>query len=203
MQLSILLVLFSALAAHSSPTPEQPFESPLPLPGDAPSPYPGIPPTLALDLSNALAPLNLTEEELNAIPLIESVLSELDVPNPGEPNPELDSPGGAPNREGTVCDTTYASPTLSEIQGLLDVLYNKGIGLYCLQGSRSGSKCTTLYSYKGASASLCGVVFRVLCRQVWLDVIKIRDECKWKDGRHGWKAGGRYQYPWQGMAVLH
>ncbi|KAI5778460.1 hypothetical protein EDC01DRAFT_757088 [Geopyxis carbonaria] len=211
MQLSILLVLFSALAAYSSPmpeqpspsdtTPEEPFESPLPLPGDAPSPYTGIPSDLAFDLANGIPQLNLTQEELDAIPKIDSGnLAELDIPNPGMPDPEYGIYG--PNA-GTTCDTTYASPTFSEIQGVLNILYSKGTKKYCVQSNTHASRCTRLYSYKGASVSLCGNVDAILCRRVWLDLTKIRDQCKWKDGIHGWKAGGRYKYNWDLVSVLH
>ncbi|KAI5776429.1 hypothetical protein EDC01DRAFT_763208 [Geopyxis carbonaria] len=199
MQLSILLVLFSAaLTAYANPTSEQPsaptsedpFESPLPLPGDAPSPYAGIPPTLALDLANGLAPLNLTQEELDAIPLLDSPpLSELDVPNPGEPDPEtLDDVD--PNRVEIICDTTYASPTFSEIQGLLDLIYSKGIGLYCVQSNMGGSWCTRLFSYKGASASLCGGIYRQLCRKVWLDLQRVRNQYTLVLLFRAWRGGG-------------
>ncbi|KAA8913351.1 hypothetical protein FN846DRAFT_902831 [Sphaerosporella brunnea] len=53
-----------------------------------------------------------------------------------------------------TCETSWASPTYSEISGLLDILNaKKGV---CIQKNSVGSKCTTIASFIGADAGLCG-----------------------------------------------
>ncbi|KAA8898355.1 hypothetical protein FN846DRAFT_962465 [Sphaerosporella brunnea] len=72
------------------------------------------------------------------------------------------------------CETSWASPTYSEISGLQDILEKKGG--YCQQYNPFGSMCTTSASYFGGDVGLCGMpLFTVSCAHLaWsLSVLKM------------------------------
>jgi hypothetical protein len=53
-----------------------------------------------------------------------------------------------------TCETTFASPTYSEIEEVKKLVVNAKT--WCAQGNPGGSKCTAHASYKGGQLALCG-----------------------------------------------
>ena len=82
-----------------------------------------------------------------------------------------------------VCKSSPASPTISEIDGLIDLLKVKTL---CRQGNAIGSLCTKLVSFHGGDVSLCGEWKHWMhCSDVAWCVAFIRDNCAPINGRVG------------------
>ena len=105
-----------------------------------------------------------------------------------------------------ICETSFASPTFSEVEGLIEKLNsrngNKGT---CHLNNQIGSKCSRQGSYFGGEASLCGTATITLwCSSVAFAAQKIMDTCG--DARL-LRAGGMFYYDrWKSRklrAVIH
>lgn len=123
-------------------------------------------------------------------------------------------PGTIPGKEAwkggklwlgeVICETSLASPTFSEIDGLRAKLSKRPP--ICWQKNGGGSKCTRLVSHYGGVVSLCGTPSKqVECAAVSWATILIRLIC----GNSEWgKAGGMYKFALEDeeynlRAVLH
>ncbi|KAA8913350.1 hypothetical protein FN846DRAFT_886597 [Sphaerosporella brunnea] len=97
----------------------------------------------------------------------------------------------------TKCETSWASPTYSEISGLINIL--KAKTGKCIQKNPVGSKCTTIASYVGADAGLCGLFLEsVSCADFAWAIETIRSEC----GNIAMQRAGGIWYFGQLRAVL-
>ncbi|KAA8893789.1 hypothetical protein FN846DRAFT_977357 [Sphaerosporella brunnea] len=89
------------------------------------------------------------------------------------------------------CETSWASPTYSEIAGVYEILKknNKGI---CEQTNAVGSKCKTLASYAGGQFGLCGLPTGIIpCEWLAWACDMLRKTCG-NDGMQ--RAGGIWYY---------
>ncbi|KAI5801137.1 hypothetical protein EDC01DRAFT_628086 [Geopyxis carbonaria] len=129
-----------------------------------------------------------TPDDANSTSIEPPSQAELDL------GPILTFDDHAGERDTIICDTTSASPTRSELEGLVALIRTKGPWMRCMNTNKHGSRCTQQFSYKGAAVSMCGPTFRMVCQEVANDLLRIRDRCQWYDRNGGWKAGGRVQY---------
>jgi hypothetical protein len=123
-------------------------------------------------------------------------------PIPAELRDLLKSQGMTePNGPGWTyaCHTTNASPTFSEIEGLVVKLTILKQDKSCIQWNKVGSKCQLQANYYGGQASLCGKYGQaVQCKDLGATIEWLGNQCA-KDG----KASGYLVYSKDLKAVLH
>ncbi|KAA8911387.1 hypothetical protein FN846DRAFT_935947 [Sphaerosporella brunnea] len=89
-----------------------------------------------------------------------------------------------------TCETSWSSPTYPEISGLMDILKTKKGK--CKQKNVIGSKCTTIASFLGANAGLCGKpLWTVDCADLVTAISIIRQDCGNDDMQ---RAGGTWLF---------
>jgi hypothetical protein len=95
--------------------------------------------------------------------------------------------------DGTlICETSFASPTLSEISGAVGRL-SPTAAAKCVQKNAAPSHCTTLASYKGGQIGICGEHLRDMsCKRVAWAAYTIALYCVDASTR---RAGGQYIFP--------
>jgi len=95
--------------------------------------------------------------------------------------------------DGTlICETSFASPTLSEISGAVGKLSSTAAAK-CVQKNAAPSHCTTLASYKGGQIGICGEHLRDMsCKRVGWAAYAIALLCVDANTR---RAGGKYIFP--------
>jgi hypothetical protein len=97
-----------------------------------------------------------------------------------------------PIRGWLSCETSWASPTFTEIDYLIDKVAKKPGWRDCTQKNRFGSKCTMLESYRGGAISFCGRYGRTLaCSVVATAAQIVRDHC---DEPEMQRAGGIFRF---------
>lgn len=102
----------------------------------------------------------------------------------GEPQTEL------------FCETTGASPLITDIENTATQLNSRDPGYPCQQTNCGGSKCTTFATHGTASTGLCSVCFiKVDCRFIGDMANKVREGCQsFVNG--GMRAGGYVAWTW-------
>lgn len=95
--------------------------------------------------------------------------------------------------DGTlICETSFASPTLSEISGAVGQL-SPTAEAKCVQKNAAPSHCTMLASYKGGQIGICGEHLRDMsCKRVAWAAYTIALYCVDANTR---RAGGKYIFP--------
>ncbi|KAI5857763.1 hypothetical protein BZA05DRAFT_441069 [Tricharina praecox] len=102
------------------------------------------------------------------------------------------------------CETSWASPTMSEIDGLIAKVYDKKNWKTCSywQSNGGGSMCTQIAKSDGGNVSLCGRYKQGLaCEDIIWAMLEVKSRC----GNHGMsRAGGYYIFfQWNLRVVLH
>ncbi|KAF8541084.1 hypothetical protein BDD12DRAFT_879490 [Trichophaea hybrida] len=100
-----------------------------------------------------------------------------------------------------ICETSWASPTFSEIDTMTKWLDNAKKTAICAQTNPGGSKCTTHSKFKGGALAVCGVApWSVKCHELSWAGKKIKNEC---GNQQMGRAGGIYIYDDNLRAVLY
>jgi len=98
-------------------------------------------------------------------------------------------------KAGLTCETSHASPTLTEIDGLASRLYKENGWDSCThtQGNIAGSMCVRLASFKGGDVSICGTPWKTIpCKTTLWTLNEIKNKCASHDIH---RAGGKFWYP--------
>ncbi|KAA8895315.1 hypothetical protein FN846DRAFT_970151 [Sphaerosporella brunnea] len=97
------------------------------------------------------------------------------------------------------CETSWASPTYSEIAGVYEILKKNNKGM-CEQTNAVGSKCKTLASYYGGQFGLCGLPTGLIpCEWLAWACNMLRDACSYDEMQ---RAGGTWVFSQEMRSIL-
>jgi len=102
------------------------------------------------------------------------------------------SGGKFPTSGWLSCDTSWASPTFTEVDYLIAKVASNTGWKDCTQNNAFGSMCTKLSSYYGGAISFCGKFdFTLPCAKVAMAAQIIRDYCS-EPSKH--RVGGVFKF---------